>query len=280
MRSPWPSSSAAIIRVVDDLPFDPVTWIARKRSCGDPSAVIRRRIRSSPKRIPNISSESRYSSARDRALSGTTKGLRLVGPARPARPRSARACRARPGRARAAPSRVNPSFESLPRARSISPRRRARSASTRARASAGSTVSPASTSTVAPSSAIVLDDVGVAAVRGDVEPREAADRVERLAIPVADDPRGDARRRPGRRPSRGSCAAAAPPRSPPPTSRSASSSISDASASGNGDTARSRSAPGMNEWISSVTNGRIGCASAIVCPSTYSSVADTSSSSS
>ena len=34
----------------------------------------------------------------------------------------------------------------------------------------------------------------------------------------------------------------------------------------------------MNEWISSVTNGSIGCASAIVWPSTYSSVADTSSS--
>ncbi len=47
------------MREVDDLPFDPTTWIERKDSWGEPSEVIRRRMRSSPKRIPNISSESR-----------------------------------------------------------------------------------------------------------------------------------------------------------------------------------------------------------------------------
>ena len=47
------------MRTVEDLPFEPTTWIDAKRSCGESSAVISRRMRSSPKRMPNISSESR-----------------------------------------------------------------------------------------------------------------------------------------------------------------------------------------------------------------------------
>ena len=45
------------MRVVEDLPLVPSTWIASKRRSGDPSAVIIRRILSRPKRIPNSSSE-------------------------------------------------------------------------------------------------------------------------------------------------------------------------------------------------------------------------------
>ena len=40
MRTPCRSSSAATIRTVDDLPFDPTTWIDAKRRCGMPSTVI------------------------------------------------------------------------------------------------------------------------------------------------------------------------------------------------------------------------------------------------
>ena len=59
VRAPVRSSSAAIMRVVDDLPFEPTTWIEENCSCGEPSAVINRRMRSSPNRMPNISSEAR-----------------------------------------------------------------------------------------------------------------------------------------------------------------------------------------------------------------------------
>ncbi len=55
---------AAIMRVVEDLPFVPSTWIVSKRRCGEPSTVIIRRMRSRPKRIPNSSSERRCASAR------------------------------------------------------------------------------------------------------------------------------------------------------------------------------------------------------------------------
>ncbi len=64
VRTPCASSSAAVMRTVELLPFVPTTWIALKRSCGVPSAVSSRRMRSSPKRMPNSSSPSRCSSAR------------------------------------------------------------------------------------------------------------------------------------------------------------------------------------------------------------------------
>ena len=67
VRTPCASSSAAVKRTVEDLPLVPTTWTARKRSCGEPSTVSSRRMRSRPKRIPNSSSESRCSSARPRS---------------------------------------------------------------------------------------------------------------------------------------------------------------------------------------------------------------------
>ena len=60
---PWRSRIAAAIRVVEDLPFVPSTWIASKRCSGEPSTVIIRRILSRPKRIPNSSSERSLRSA-------------------------------------------------------------------------------------------------------------------------------------------------------------------------------------------------------------------------
>ena len=62
MRTPCASSSAAVMRTVELLPFVPTTWIAPNRSCGEPSAVSSRRMRSRPKRMPNSSSPSRCSS--------------------------------------------------------------------------------------------------------------------------------------------------------------------------------------------------------------------------
>ena len=56
---PVPARIAAIIRVVEDLPLVPTTWIESNRRSGWPSAVISRRMRSRPKRIPNSSSDSR-----------------------------------------------------------------------------------------------------------------------------------------------------------------------------------------------------------------------------
>src|SRR3954447_22319781 len=51
------------MRTVEDLPFEPTTCTLAKRRCGIPSAVMSLCIRSSPNRMPNSSSESRYSSA-------------------------------------------------------------------------------------------------------------------------------------------------------------------------------------------------------------------------
>ena len=50
---------AAIIRTVEDLPFDPTTCTWAKRRCGIPSTVISLCMRSSPNRIPNSSRSSR-----------------------------------------------------------------------------------------------------------------------------------------------------------------------------------------------------------------------------
>ena len=50
-------------RTVEDLPFVPTTWIDAKRRCGIPSTVISLCMRSRPKRMPNSSRPSRYSSA-------------------------------------------------------------------------------------------------------------------------------------------------------------------------------------------------------------------------
>ena len=56
---PCASSSAAVIRVTEDLPLVPTTWIEAKRCWGRPSAVVSLCIRSRPSRQPTGSSESR-----------------------------------------------------------------------------------------------------------------------------------------------------------------------------------------------------------------------------
>ncbi len=58
-RTPCASSSAAIIRVTEDLPLVPTTWIEAKRCWGSPRAVLSRCIRSRPSFQPTGSSESR-----------------------------------------------------------------------------------------------------------------------------------------------------------------------------------------------------------------------------
>ena len=45
------------MRVVEDLPLVPTTWMESKARSGCPSAVISRRMRSSSKRMPKRSSE-------------------------------------------------------------------------------------------------------------------------------------------------------------------------------------------------------------------------------
>ena len=70
----------------------PTTWIERNCRSGWPSAVISRRMRSRPNRIPNSSSDSRYRSASSPVIT-----------ARPAPRGVARACRARPAPPAAAP---------------------------------------------------------------------------------------------------------------------------------------------------------------------------------
>ncbi len=57
--TPWASSSAATIRVTEDLPLVPTTWTEAKRRWGRPSAVVSFHIRSRPSFQPTISSESR-----------------------------------------------------------------------------------------------------------------------------------------------------------------------------------------------------------------------------
>src|SRR5450755_3178390 len=51
------------MRVVEDLPLVPSTWMLWKLRSGEPSAVIMRRIRARPKRMPNSSSECSWRSA-------------------------------------------------------------------------------------------------------------------------------------------------------------------------------------------------------------------------
>ena len=58
-ETPCASSSAAIIRVTEDLPLVPTTWIEAKRCCGRPSRVLSLCIRSNPSFQPIGSSESR-----------------------------------------------------------------------------------------------------------------------------------------------------------------------------------------------------------------------------
>ena len=58
-RTPCACSSAAIIRVTEDLPLVPTTWIEAKRCWGSPSAVVSLCIRSRPSFQPIGSSESR-----------------------------------------------------------------------------------------------------------------------------------------------------------------------------------------------------------------------------
>src|SRR3954466_14977694 len=61
------------MRAVEDLPFEPTTWIEAKRRCGIPSTVISLCMRSSPNRIPNSSRSRRYASA----CSGVTASTQL-----------------------------------------------------------------------------------------------------------------------------------------------------------------------------------------------------------
>ena len=57
--TPCASSSAAVIRATDDLPLVPTTWSEREAVLGLAQRVVRRCIRSSPKRQPTGSSEAR-----------------------------------------------------------------------------------------------------------------------------------------------------------------------------------------------------------------------------
>src|SRR3954462_5569309 len=69
------------MRAVELLPFVPTTCTAAKRSCGLPSTVSSRRIRSRPKRMPKSSSERRCSSARaaDQVTAASSRqGLQLL----------------------------------------------------------------------------------------------------------------------------------------------------------------------------------------------------------
>ena len=59
VRNPCSARIAAIIRTVEDLPLVPTTWIESNCRSGWSSAVISRRMRSRPNRIPNNSSDSR-----------------------------------------------------------------------------------------------------------------------------------------------------------------------------------------------------------------------------
>src|SRR3954468_17123240 len=73
----------AMKRTVEDLPLVPTTWIEAKRRCGIPSAVISLCMRSSPKRMPNSSRSSRYSSAWRRFITGwLSRGPRARGGAK------------------------------------------------------------------------------------------------------------------------------------------------------------------------------------------------------
>src|SRR6201996_1334384 len=69
--TPWASSSAATIRVTEDLPLVPTTWTEAKRRCGRPSAVVSFHIRSRPSFQPTASRSSRYLSGSNPSGSGS-----------------------------------------------------------------------------------------------------------------------------------------------------------------------------------------------------------------
>src|SRR5438034_6666490 len=71
------------MRVVDDLPFVPSTWTDGKLRSGEPRAVIIRRIRSRPKRMPNSSSERSARSASASPYGVPAPGTSALRPALP-----------------------------------------------------------------------------------------------------------------------------------------------------------------------------------------------------
>ena len=252
------------MRTVEDLPFVPTTWIGAKRSCGRPSAVSSRRMRSSPKRMPNSSSESRCSSAcveRPASLTSSSQLLRCeplelvaLGLRRPA----------------PAPWPTKPWLASLPSARAISAssRRRARAAAAPAALEVDGVGRPAPRR-CRPGHADGRDRL--AAVGGHSKRASRATCVGGAL--VARRPRaapGRARRAPRRR-GRASRAAPARPRSRGATSRlgrRVAQRVGRARASGAPSAGPRRRA--RSDQISSVTNGITGCASASVSASTCS----------
>ena len=174
---------------------------------------------------------------------------------------------------------VKPSLRELARARARSRSAAAACARVDPRsASSGSTLSLASTSTVAPPSTDRCRPP-----RRSPPSRGRSRSARGRAIASAESlVRRRRRSGPGSLPpagapdaSRGSCAGGARPRSPlpPPLGLVVEQLGVDLRIRAHGEV--SPRAPGRNEWISSVTNGMIGCASASVSLSTYSSVAET-----
>ena len=251
-----------------------------KRSCGEPSAVISRRMRSRPNRMPNISSESQV--ALRLAQRGRCFGqAHLLYPSSSASSDSKRSSLSRSACTSSGGAlSVKPLLESLPRARldlgpqplalGFDPRAGLRRVDRVARQDLdGRALEPDR-----------ADHLAVAAVQGDVEPRQAPDRVQRAVVGVARRCRAGIRAAAGA-PDRVAVVAQpahrldhrSRPRARPPR-RSGSSSACGIGAARRGRARR----PGTNEWISSVTNGHHRVRERERLPSTCSSVAETSSS--
>ena len=244
------------MRTVELFPFVPTTWIAAKRSCGEPSAVSSRRMRSRPKRIPNSSRPSRCSSARS-ALQALT---------RPSRSSRSRASFPRSASTTAAGAlATKPSLPSFFSARAISPSSQPRRSSIRRAAAPRSTASDGSTAIAPPGTATVAAGSPVA---GPFQPRQSRD-VARGAVVALRAPAAPGARPPGAAPMRSrqprSSWTAAIAR---PSSASAAGSSSASSTCGQRRAISRPLAPGTCDQISSVTNGITGCAIASVSAST------------
>ena len=258
VRTPCASSSAAVIRTVELLPFVPTTWIA-------PEALLRAsRARSAAGACARARSACRTARARAGAPR-RARGARSLTSVLQLPLAAARACRARPATTASGALATKPWLASLPSARAISLLEpRARSAARALASASRSTASEASTATLPPGT----PTVATGSPPFGATTRRA--RAARRARPCARSPRPRAApgaRAPGAAPTRSrqprsSCTArdrARRPRPRRPRRRSASSGAGPAVRPSAGRRRRARS-----DQISSVTNGITGCASASV----------------
>ena len=193
VRRPWRSSSAAIIRVVDDLPLVPTMWIVGNGIVERSRTFSSRRIRSSPKRIPKCSRAEQEALGLVGGPGCAGLDLAIVHWASSSSSSARSFWRSRSTTSGGALA-TNAALPSLPCARAISARRTSRRFSARPACASGSmpsriAITPPGIATLACGSPPF--DAAVA----ELEPRRARNQRRDLVVAVGLDPRDHVRAR-------------------------------------------------------------------------------------